>query len=377
MRILFVLENYLPHIGGVEVVFQNLAEGLARDPENRVDIVTHRMRKTPAYEIMRNVHVHRVKVPAFLSRYFFTFLSIPRVFRLARGADLIHTTTYNAAFPAWLASKVLRKPALITVHEIIGRDWLKNRTMGKVSGILHWFLERAVISLHFDRFICDSDYTLGRLRSVRPKAAASRVYPGLDHVFWRPQSHHAGDLRRRYGLDDSFVLLFFGRPGFSKGLEVLIRAIPKIARSIPKSHCLCIVSRDKTYRSRYDAIVKLVQGMNLQGRVTIIDPVPKEELPRHLLMADCVAVPSLSEGFGYSAVEACAMERPLVASRTASLPEVVWGKVVLVEPASPDALAEGIIKAYRRDMVILPSKAFPLEHCQAGYLKVYEELARP
>ena len=27
MKILFVLENYLPHIGGVEIVFKNLAEG--------------------------------------------------------------------------------------------------------------------------------------------------------------------------------------------------------------------------------------------------------------------------------------------------------------------------------------------------------------
>ena len=30
MRVLFILENYHPHIGGVEIVFRNLASGLAK-----------------------------------------------------------------------------------------------------------------------------------------------------------------------------------------------------------------------------------------------------------------------------------------------------------------------------------------------------------
>ena len=39
MKILFVLENYIPHIGGVEIVFRNLCEGLAKKGED-ISIVT-------------------------------------------------------------------------------------------------------------------------------------------------------------------------------------------------------------------------------------------------------------------------------------------------------------------------------------------------
>ena len=45
MKILFVLENYIPHIGGVEVVFKNLAEGLVKLGHD-VFLITHRLKGT-------------------------------------------------------------------------------------------------------------------------------------------------------------------------------------------------------------------------------------------------------------------------------------------------------------------------------------------
>ena len=41
MKVLFVLENYIPHIGGVEIVFKNLSGGLVKVGHD-VSIVTHR-----------------------------------------------------------------------------------------------------------------------------------------------------------------------------------------------------------------------------------------------------------------------------------------------------------------------------------------------
>ena len=44
--------------------------------------------------------------------------SIPLGIKLAKDNDIIHTTTYNAAFPAFLIGKISRKKIIITVHEI-------------------------------------------------------------------------------------------------------------------------------------------------------------------------------------------------------------------------------------------------------------------
>ena len=48
MKILFVLENYTPHIGGVEIVFKNLSEGLAKLGHD-ISIVTHRLKGTKRF----------------------------------------------------------------------------------------------------------------------------------------------------------------------------------------------------------------------------------------------------------------------------------------------------------------------------------------
>src|SRR3954468_1153941 len=58
MRILFVLENYFPHLGGVEMVFKNLCEGLAKKHE--VTVITRRLPNTKAKETMNRVKIIRV-----------------------------------------------------------------------------------------------------------------------------------------------------------------------------------------------------------------------------------------------------------------------------------------------------------------------------
>src|SRR3989338_8565633 len=134
MRILFVIENYLPHIGGVEVVFRNLAEGLARQGHD-VKIITHRPKGAKKHEILNGVKIRRVD--CMQSRYLFTFLAIPHAIRAARQADIVHTTTFNGALPAWIASKLTGKKCAITVHEVWIGKWGEYTTMGKTEAWTH------------------------------------------------------------------------------------------------------------------------------------------------------------------------------------------------------------------------------------------------
>lgn len=103
MKIVYVLENYEPHIGGVEIVFKQLAEHFASDSQNEVHVITHRLPGTPKEEVKEGVKIHRISVPPFLSRYFFTFLAIPTALKVTKGADIIHTTTYNSCLMEWEA----------------------------------------------------------------------------------------------------------------------------------------------------------------------------------------------------------------------------------------------------------------------------------
>ena len=64
---------------------------------------------------------------------------------------------------------------------------------------------------------------------------------------------------------------------------------------------------------------------------------------------DMVAVPSLSEGFGLTAVEAMAAGLPVVASRVGGLIEIVQDGLtgILVEPENHTELANAMLKCLK------------------------------
>jgi glycosyltransferase involved in cell wall biosynthesis len=93
-------------------------------------------------------------------------------------------------------------------------------------------------------------------------------------------------------------------------------------------------------------------------------------------LADCVIIPSLAEGFGFSAAEACAMNKPVVVSNTTSLPEVVSGKYVLVKPKNHEAIAKGIEMVYNNKTLNKTLKKFLLKDNINNYLKIYKEFLK-
>jgi len=372
MKILFILENYIPHIGGVEVVFKNLSERLAKQG-HEVDIITHQLKGTKREETINNVRIHRI--PCFNSRYWFTFLAISKAINLAKKADIIHTTTYNGALPARIAAIFSKKPCIITVHEVLGKNWKTFEGMNILSSKLHEFLEKRIMSLKFDCFVSVSKSTERNVLELNiPKAKSAVVYNGVDYDFFNPKKYNGKKIRKNFNLEKNFVYFFYGRPGVSKGFEYLLNAVPAISERIPNSKLFAIVSKDKAYIKRYNYMKKLIKELNIEDKVILRDPVPHKELPNYIKAADCVVVPSLTEGFGFTAAESCAMNIPVVASNTGSLPEVVSGKYVLVEPKNSLAIAEGVEKIYKKKVKNAAKKIFLWKDNFGGYLNVYKKL---
>ena len=374
MKILFVLENYYPHIGGVEVVFQNLTEGLAKLGHD-ISIVTHLLKGTKKFEIINKVKVYRIN--CLHSRYLFTFLSIPKVINLAKKADIIHTTTFNGAPPAWFASKILKKPCIITIHEVWINKWDKLTEMSKIKAKIHNILEKIIYLLKFDRYVCVSNSTKKQLDNLKiKKTKSSVVYNGVDYEHWNPKKYNSNNLKKQLNLEKNFIYVFTGRPGVSKGLEYLIKAVPLISKMIPNAKLLAIVSKDKTYEKRYKLIKDLIKKLKIEDKVILHDPVNYKELPKYIKLADCVVIPSLAEGFGFSAAEACAMGKPVIVSNTTSLPEVVSGQYVLVKPKDYEAIAKGIEMVHENKTLKKPLKRFLLKENIQNYLKIYKEILK-
>jgi glycosyltransferase involved in cell wall biosynthesis len=60
-------------------------------------------------------------------------------------------------------------------------------------------------------------------------------------------------------------------------------------------------------------------------------------------------LPSLSEGFGLTALEAMACGAPVITANTSSLPEVMGEAGLLVDPLDTDALAHAIARLFAND----------------------------
>ncbi len=377
LRILIVLEYFPPHIGGVETLFDNVTAALAR-AGHRITVITLRVPGTKGRERRHGVEVLRIWTPRWARRGFFTLLAFPLTLQKARQADVVHAATPNSAVPAWLAATIARKPVVHTVHEVFAD------LIGALPGLhprralLFRLFETGMLRLPFARYLCVSEFTRGRLvrlMHIAPERTAV-IYPALDYTFWDRAHHRPRNLKAELGLDDGvFLSLYFGRPGFLKGVEYLIDAAPMIRARLPLSHLVMLLDHDPP--DQYERLRQRIARLGLTEYVTVRDPVPRDALPSYLLAADCVIVPSVSEGFGFAAVEAATLGCPVVTTAGHSVQEVIGEYADFVPPRDAEALAAAVVAVAQRPRAQprAAPKRFTLDAHVAALTAVYTRLA--
>ncbi len=371
MKILYVVELHHPHVGGVEALYKNLSEKLVKRG-HKCTVLTSRLPNTKKEETINGVKIIRVNAPKFAARHFFSFLAVPKAIKLARSHDVLHTTTYNAAIPSRIASMITKIPVVITVHEVLARKWF---TMTRINAFTAWLylnIESMITNMKFDMFACPSDFT--RKRCIQSGSDPSRtvtVHSGVDYDLFDPKKVDRS-IRKKLKLEKNFTLISFGRPGLTKGIEFLVQAMPEIVEKVPDAKLLLLLADSP--KDRFDYIKGLIRKLKLNDHIVLKKPVPRNELPSYIAAADCAVVPSLSEGFGLTVAESCAMDVPVVASDTDSIPEVVNNKFVLVEPGNPSSIAHGVEKVFKKQYTTSKKKFFTWDKVADNYFKIYEKI---
>lgn len=106
------------------------------------------------------------------------------------------------------------------------------------------------------------------------------------------------------------------------GLNYLIEGFSELIRkySGTKELRLLIVG-DGTQKLELETLVK---KLNLNSKVIFTGKIDNEKVPEYINKMDIVCLPSLSESFGVSAVEACACGRPIIATDVGGLKEIIF-----------------------------------------------------
>lgn len=371
MRICLVVDYYLPGVGGGEIYVSGLAEQLVRDGHSCL-VITSRFRKDlPVKEVINGVLVHRVNLPS-PSRLWFTFCSLPVIVRQARKSDIIQGASYGGAIVSFLAAVLTGKPCCFIVYEFMAGLW-RNLEPNPVKAFFYQLVEKVIVTLPFACYFALSRYTRNCLRLLGvPDKKLEVAYGGVDSTLNRVLAERKGSSGERFGFsENSFIYLTYGRAGITKGIEIMAEATSLILKEVPQARFVFITTAANTYI--WKKIVAFLKRLP-SDTYRLFPSWPREKILQHIPLADCVVVPSLSEGFGFAALEACLLGKAVVATDAGSLPEVISGKHILVKPNSVCSLASGCILAARGQLEVSPAKNFSWKETACTVEKVYQKI---
>ncbi len=271
--------------------------------------------------------------------------------------DLIHATCYE--FPSLSIKTLLCSYHLGHLLGYVGKKSL-------VKKLQLFFVKKRLRK--FDKIIAISKATYNDLLKLGVEEKKLKlIYPGVDFKKFKPKKIK----------NKKFTIVCPSRISREKGQDILIKAFKKIPLETLKEMELIIVGfvSDKDY-------------LNELKREAFSWPVKFElnvkDIVSYYQKADLIVFPTLMyEGFGFSAAEALACEKPLIASDFPSIREIVGKNGLLVKAGDFDALASSIEILYENKILrnsfakkgrksVL--KKFNWEKCFKEYCKIYEEL---
>ncbi|MFZ2150634.1 MAG: glycosyltransferase family 4 protein [Candidatus Absconditicoccaceae bacterium] len=374
MKILFVLDYFTPHKGGLETVFENIIHRLTNKGYEVLVLTSHFDEKLKKLEKLNNITFYRTGKTRIRFIFSSIFLGI-KILKNNRDIQIIHTSTYGGAIPASILGLLFHKKVILTIHEIFGK--LRNFYKGSFYGFFYRLFENLIFQFPYDIYQCVSTYTLNSLRisyNISDKKMVM-IHNGVDTDFWNPAKINQSQikiLKQKYGLESKITLLYYGHAGKSKGIDYLVKAIPEILKISPKIKLLFNLINSKRKEKIKQEILKHIKKN--PEKIQLFDGFEMHELRNLIACSDIVIAPSISEGFGSVHTESVAMDKFLLTTNISSIPEVVRGKVKFIRPGSSQEIVKGIQEILEGNIENIPTKIFSREDTIKKLEEIYKTI---
>lgn len=230
--------------------------------------------------------------------------AIPRLTRIAREADLVHCTGWDASLWGRLAAIRARRPVVVTEHTA-GRDFQVSRSGAS---------RERLISLHnryLDRFtyatvvVAETQVPLLESEGVRPES--------IVHI---PNAVPLAELRQRAGEgadraelgvpEGSRLVVHAARFTAPKGQPVTLRAVSRLRETHGDVRVLFAGAGPEEEKVRRQAAEMGADWATFLGS--------RDDVPALLRAADLAVLPSTAEGLPMSLIESMAVGTPVVAT---------------------------------------------------------------
>jgi glycosyltransferase involved in cell wall biosynthesis len=265
-----------------------------------------------------------------------TLVGLPRAAARAR-VDLIHAPAYTAPF--WS-----RVPVVLTIHDVsyarhpewypYRRDWARRLFYRRSA----WAAAHVITDSAFSATEITAAY---RIPSSRITVAPLGVDPEFAHAsgtgelptgITEPYLLHVGDLHER------------------RNLTLVVDALLAARRHFGGAAGLSLVLAGADHGVG-DALCAIAAEADAPDAVVLLGQVSDERLQALYGGATALVYPSLYEGFGLPVLEAMAAGTPVIASRAASMPEVLGDAGMLLDPLDAKAWTEAVVKVVNDEHV--------------------------
>ena len=374
MKITWIVPHFPPHIGGGERLYLDVCAALV-ERGVRVRVITSNSGGITGYRNVRGIQVYYCDWPLYFGH---PKVRLKDIIPHVKWCDIVHTSIFSTAMKANLAAFLEGKRCVTTIHECMGKKWFwfeKN----PLKAAAFYTYERLIVltspAVHVVSKATARDYRIARHRGTRlfmihnfPELPEHKEIEKEDISF-----------REFFSLtEDERGVLFFGRPAKNKGIFVLLKAMslltPKEIRKNKVRFCF-ILAKDP--EKEYHRALELIRKSPVSDLITVRKPLPRIKLIKVLYGADCCVIPSVTEGFGYAAAEACALKRKVICSDAGSLKEVAGGRCLFFRNRDAFDLAEKLRSFMNKDedaFSNVPEKHFDREKIVGEYLKMYGSL---
>ena len=357
MNILFVTQNYLPFIGGIELQTQMAAQALAGRHTVAVAAVNfapcrlpprlgtlHNSLLAPSFADYHDgpVPVHALtpslwerlrllpmaaRALPVIQRHAFHGLSrfgyrayravyVPRLRKLMAGVDIVHC--HAAGHLGWAAQEAARSLGL----PFVCTPYVHPNQWGDGPDDVAYYKHcNAVIAL------LESDRQ--NLEGIGVPEQILRIIGVVPIV--SPNSDAAG-FREKHGLSGKPLVLYVGRMTEHKGFRAILEAAPQIWKDVPEARIAFAGPAGPAEASAFE---------NADPRILFLGRCSDQEKSDALAACDIFCMPSTSEILPTVYLEAWSFGKPVVGGRAPGLPELIEGSGggVAVEQ-SADAVAE-------------------------------------
>lgn len=222
---------------------------------------------------------------------------------LEEDHDIIHAHDWLTFKAGLAASRASGKPLIVHVH---ATEY--DRTGGSPDPFVRDIEWEGVHGA--DHVIAVSDFTKSMLTRFYglDSTKISVVHNGYD------EAQHCSRMPKA----DSRNVLFLGRLTLQKGPEYFLRAARRVIDRVPDAHFVVAGDGDMFTRT-----VHLAADLGIADRVSFTGFLSGPDVARAYALAQVYVMPSVSEPFGITALEALGNSTPVILSKQSGVSEVV------------------------------------------------------